>query len=124
VLPLEIHVEPELTALAPLRQSLDAWLERQGMTELLRAAAVLAAHEAVANAIQHSASTDPVLVRGEVRPDGFLIEITDKGNWKLPNGEVDEERGRGLDLIRALVSETEIRKSNSGTTVRLIQPRG
>ena len=93
------------------------------MSDPPRAAVVLATHEALANAIQHSAAASPVTVRGESRPEDFLIEITDDGKWKIPDGRASEERGRGLDLLRSLVSEAEIRKSDSGTTVRLIQLR-
>ena len=69
------------------------------MSEPPRAAVVLATHEAVANAIQHSAAANPVTVRGESRPEDFLIEITDDGKWKTPDDRPSEERGRGLDLI-------------------------
>ena len=61
----ETLVEPVLTALGPLRRSLDAWLERGGMDEPPRAAVVLATHEAVANAIQHAGTRGHVVVRGE-----------------------------------------------------------
>ena len=119
----EIRVELAVSALASFRGSLDAWLEERGMGADPRAAVVLASHEAVANAIQHSAAATPVTVRGESRPCDFLIEITDEGTWKIPEDPPSEERGRGLELIRSLVSETEIRKSDGGTTVRLIQHR-
>ena len=117
----ETHVEPALTALAPLRHSLDAWLERGGMGEPPRAAVVLATHEAVANAIQHAGAPSPVVVRGDADADGVVIEVSDDGHWKPPDDPPSEERGRGLTLIRSLVSDAQIRTGDRGTTVRIHQ---
>jgi anti-sigma regulatory factor (Ser/Thr protein kinase) len=117
----ETKVKPELTALAPLRHSLDAWLEQGGMGEPPRAAVVLATHEAVANAIEHAGSLGPVIVHGEAAADGIVIEVTDDGRWKPPEDPPSEERGRGLTLIRALVSDAQISTGAAGTTVRIHQ---
>src|SRR5690242_17971506 len=117
----ETHVEPTLTSLAPLRLALDAWLVGGGMTEPPRAAVVLATHEAVANAIQHAGSAAPVHVRAESDSDGVVIEVSDDGNWKPPTEPPSEERGRGLTLIRSLVSDAQIRTGQRGTTVRIHQ---
>jgi len=117
----ETLVEPVLTALAPLRHSLDAWLERGGMSEPPRAAVVLATHEAVANAIQHAGTPGHVVVRGESGSDGVVIEVTDDGRWKPPDDPPSEERGRGLTLIRSLVSDAQVQTGDRGTTVRIHQ---
>jgi anti-sigma regulatory factor (Ser/Thr protein kinase) len=117
----ETLVEPALTALAPLRYSLDAWLEGGGMSEPPRAAVVLATHEAVANAIQHAGVPGPVSVRGDSDADGVVIEVSDDGRWKRPDDPPSEERGRGLKLIRSLVSDAQIRTGEGGTTVRIHQ---
>jgi serine/threonine-protein kinase RsbW len=115
----ETRVEPALDALAPLRHSLDAWLVGGGVSEPPRAAIVLATHEAVANAIQHARGPGPVVVYAEADADGVVIEVTDDGRWKPPDDPPSEERGRGLNLIRALVSDAQICTGASGTTVRL-----
>jgi len=117
----ETHVDPALTALAPLRHSLDAWLAGGGMSEPPRAAVVLATHEAVANAIQHAGTPAPVLVRAECGTDGVVIEVSDDGTWKPPDDPPSEDRGRGLTLIRSLVSDAQIKTSEWGTTVRIHQ---
>jgi serine/threonine-protein kinase RsbW len=116
---LETLVEP--TALGPLRRSLDAWLERGGMGEPPRAAVVLATHEAVANAIQHAGTPGHVVVRCESRRDGVFIEVSDEGHWKPPDDPPSEERGRGLTLIRSLVSDAQIQTGEQGTIVRIHQ---
>ena len=117
----ETLVEPVLTALAPLRHSLDAWLERGGMSEHSRDAVILATHEAVANAIQHSGTDDRIRVRADAKPDGLTIEVADDGTWRIPDDPPQLERGRGLDLIRSLVSDATIHTDTGGTTVRLRQ---
>ena len=117
----ETHVELALTALASLRHSLDAWLEGGGMGEPPRAAVVLATHEAVANAIQHAGAPSPVVVRGDADGDGVVIEVSDDGHWKPPADPPSEERGRGLTLIRSLVSDAQVWTGDRGTTVRIHQ---
>ena len=117
----ETHVEPALTALAPMRHSLDAWLADGGMGEPPRAAVVLATHEAVANAIQHAGAPSEVVVRGASDADGVVIEVSDDGHWKAPADPPTEERGRGLILIRSLVSDAQIKTGESGTIVRIHQ---
>jgi anti-sigma regulatory factor (Ser/Thr protein kinase) len=84
---------------------------------------ILATHEAVANAIQHSGTTDPVRVRADSVPDGLTIEISDDGAWRTPDDPPAQERGRGLNLIRSLVSDATIDTDGHGTTVRLHQLR-
>ena len=91
------------------------------MGEPPRAAVVLATHEAVANAIQHAGAPNPVVVRGDADADGVVIEVSDDGRWKAPADPPSEERGRGLTLIRSLVSDAQIRTGARGTTVRIHQ---
>jgi len=117
----ETYVEPVFTSLAPMRHSLDAWLEGGGMGEPPRAAVVLATHEAVANAIQHAGAPSPVLVRGESDADGVVIEVSDDGHWKAPVKPPRGDRGRGLLLIRSLVSDAQIKTGEWGTVVRIHQ---
>ena len=112
----ETHVEPALTALAPMRHLLDAWLRGDGMDEPPRAAVVLATHEAVANAIQHAGAPGHVVVRAEFGSDGVVIEVSDDGHWKPPDDRPYEDRGRGLTLNRYLVSDAQKKTGSSGTT--------
>ena len=91
------------------------------MDEPPRAAVVLATHEAVANAIQHAGAPGRVVVRGESGSDGVVIEVSDDGHWKPPDDPPSEDRGRGLTLIRSLVSDAQIKTGDRGTTVRIHQ---
>jgi anti-sigma regulatory factor (Ser/Thr protein kinase) len=119
----EQDVDPTIAALAPLRHALATWLESREVGERARHAVILATHEAVANAIQHSGTAARITVRADAEPDGLTIEITDGGAWRIPVIPPPIERGRGLDLIRSLVTDATINTGAEGTTVRLHQRR-
>ena len=106
--PFEKHVEHELSALRAFRRALDKWLQGRGLPDPPRAKIVLATHEALANAIEHSNSAKPIHIKAEAHSDGFVIEITDDGQWKIPEPNPRIERGRGLQMIKALVSDVQI----------------
>jgi anti-sigma regulatory factor (Ser/Thr protein kinase) len=103
--------------LRDLRQQLVAWLEAASVAGQTRDAIVLAAHEAAANAIEHAAA--PVSVVGRVEPDVILIEVTSIGRWAAHPQVSSDERGRGLALMRGLLSDVEILAEEERTIVRL-----
>jgi serine/threonine-protein kinase RsbW len=113
----------DLRELRPLRASLNAWLTDAGAAESSRDNLVLATHEAVANAIQHAGSVDPVLVHAREDECGFVIDVSDAGRWVVRDAPTSEERGRGLQLIHRLVSRADVVAQEGGTTVRLHQRR-
>jgi hypothetical protein len=45
-----------------------------------------------------------------------VVTITDTGTWRDPR---ESDRGRGLDLARALMDTVEIESAPGGTTVRM-----
>lgn len=102
--------------LREFRHALADWLEAAGVREE-RDAILLAAHEAAANGIQNAAG--PVTVVGRVEPDVILIEVTSAGRWGAQRQEHSDERGRGLPLMRSLLSEVEIVPEKTRTIVRL-----
>ena len=112
-----------LRELRPLRVSLNAWLTDAGVAESSRDNLVLATHEAVANAIEHAGSADPVRVHAREDECGFVIDVTDAGRWVVRDAPTSEERGRGLQLIHGLVSRADVVAQEGGTTVRLHQQR-
>ena len=115
----EQDVDPALAALAPLRHALMAWLDRRDLGVRTRDAVILATHEAVANAIQHSGTVNRIRVRANAEGEGFTIAISDDGRWRIPDDPPSQERGRGLGLIRSLVTDATIDTNAGGTTVRL-----
>jgi anti-sigma regulatory factor (Ser/Thr protein kinase) len=79
---------------------------------------ILATHEATANAIEHAELGTEVTVRGVHDDEKLLMIVTNSGVWKRPRS-TDETRGRGLALIRALMSEVEVHVRNRRTVLRM-----
>lgn len=113
-----VTVQSDVVFLSGLRRTLSDWLETMGVGEEPRESVVLATHEAAANAIEHGKSHQPVNVQAHLDERGLTIEVSDHGMWR-PAGADDEERGRGLVLIAALVSDMDITTDTGGTTVRM-----
>ena len=115
---LELSLPAEPDALVHVRRTLGNWLTANGASERDAYALSVACGEACANAIEHayppgtaSFALDAHRVNGDVE-----IVVTDTGRWRR---RVSEERGRGLDLMRALADELEINSTEAGTSVRL-----
>ena len=108
---------PDPGLLRHFRERLGAWLDAAFVTERARAAILLAAHEAAANAIEHAAA--PVTVVGRLEPDVILIEVTSAGRWAAHAQAISDERGRGIALMRGLLSDLEILAEEERTIVRL-----
>lgn len=88
----------------------------------------LAVGEAVGNAVDHTCGKG-VLATISAYPDRMIVEVTDCGNGfglcadEIPCVSNDEERGRGIRLMRLLVDSVTIenRPSGTGTVVRLVK---
>jgi anti-sigma regulatory factor (Ser/Thr protein kinase) len=101
-----------------LRHALRAFLEHQAL-ELGRLDEVLlAAGEATGNAIEHAyrGREGTVRLRAFVNGARLFIEVRDGGCWR---GHGDPERGRGLEIMRALADRVSIESTRGGTAVRL-----
>lgn len=110
---------PEPRVLRGFRQQLSDWLTAAEVTAGARDAVVLAAHEAVANAIQHVDPPGPVTVTGRIDKTAILIEVTQSGAWVAYQHDDPDERGRGIPLIRAYMTDVEFRRERDHTTVRM-----
>jgi anti-sigma regulatory factor (Ser/Thr protein kinase) len=112
---------------AEARTALAAWLRRHcHLAEGIADDVVLAANEALANAVEHAYPH----VHGEVhlaaRHDAenstLVVTVRDYGNWR-PGAPAAEDRtrrrGRGLVLMRALADSTDIESTEHGTSVRM-----
>lgn len=88
----------------------------------------LAAGEALGNAADHTCGQG-ILVTVSAYPDRLVIEVTDCGcGFELEQGadapaSANEERGRGIRLMRLLVDAVsiDVRPSGIGTVVRLVK---
>ena len=86
---------------------------------------MLAVSEACNNAIEHAydgggpgrSCSGPKPREGSVR-----IEVADRGHWLVP--EANDERGRGIHLMKSFIDRVEIDTSSDGTRVVLERDRG
>jgi anti-sigma regulatory factor (Ser/Thr protein kinase) len=87
----------------------------------------LAMSEAVTNAIQHGSSSpsDPIRILVLAEGPALVFEVLDTGRFVprvLRRGELSES-GRGLEFMRVLMDEVDLRASKGGTLMRFIKRR-
>ncbi len=83
---------------------------------------LIAAGEAVANAIEHGHRDRPggtISLDATALVDQVQVTITDTGSWKPRQSPADSQRGRGIALMRGLMHEVTINPDIAGTTVHL-----
>ena len=110
-------VAPDPGELAGARERLRAWLAEVGVNGSVADDLVLAADEALTNAIRHSGTERDAEVE-LVRVDGTVrITVRDFGRWS--EGAGDPDHGRGLVLVDALTDDYELTRDAEGTTLTL-----
>ena len=97
------------------------WLTLRGIDANTQHAAVLALNEACANAIEHAyrETNGSIVIQLSHCDDVLRIAVEDRGTWRQPTE--DPNRGRGILLMRKLMSTTDIRQQPGGTRVVLEQ---
>jgi serine phosphatase RsbU (regulator of sigma subunit)/anti-sigma regulatory factor (Ser/Thr protein kinase) len=111
-------LHPHAAELSSLRMRLGAWLTREGVDTASVDTVVLAANEALANAIEHGRhGKHKVAVTAWTSTSSVTVEVRDRGTWR--NDPSDEDRGHGLLLMRATMDTISIEPSRDGTTVRM-----
>ena len=81
---------------------------------------LVAAGEAVANAIEHAyRGEEPGLIRLSIERElrGLVVTVEDFGRWR--SFVKREERGRGIDLMRAFSDGVQIKSRQDSTAVVL-----
>ena len=80
---------------------------------------LVAAGEAIGNAIEHAYHGQPgaIRVRGRAAEDAVTVEIRDFGQWH--SDTATEGRGFGLPLMRAFADAVEVERTPFGTRVEL-----
>jgi serine/threonine-protein kinase RsbW len=116
--PFESSLSLDLFLLGGLRRELAAWLARIHVAGDVRDEIILATHEAAANAIEHARSGSEVTVRAVRDANKVIVVVTNSGRWAEPRS-LDEARGRGLTLIKQLMSDLEIQVKSQRTVVRM-----
>ena len=82
----------------------------------------LAMSEAVTNAIQHGSSSpsDPIKIGIAAEGGALVFEVLDTGRFRprvMRRGELSES-GRGLEFMRVLMDEVDLRAGDDGTLMR------
>jgi len=114
---LEVPAEP--ASLPSMRRHLRALLARRQFDGEQTADIVLAVSEACNNAIEHAYPDGEGTIKVSVE-DGsetFRIVVEDQGRWRVR--VPDDERGRGITLMKQLMHSAEIETTAQGTRVTL-----
>jgi PAS domain S-box-containing protein len=123
--PLEVDIPADANHLAAARAALRTWLARAGVDPDQNLNVLIAAGEAVTNAIEHGhrdnakGSRGVVNLRATTLVDCLQLTVTDNGSWKTPDADSRKHRGRGITLMRALMHDVTIDPDDAGTRVHL-----
>ena len=105
--------------LASLREELRVWLGRQDVPIAHVEEIILACSEATANAMEHAYGA-------REGPCASVPRVTAARSWSgsatlATGGRRENERGRGLGVIDAMMDNVEILKRPEGTEVRMVR---
>lgn len=116
---MRLRVPAEAGSLRTVRHRLEEWLGAVGASAQAAADVVLAVNEACANAVEHPVSRRKPWIDLSARHERGRVEVvvSDSGSWR--EGASDEDRGRGLRLMRAFMDEVAVETGPHGTTIRL-----
>jgi serine phosphatase RsbU (regulator of sigma subunit)/anti-sigma regulatory factor (Ser/Thr protein kinase) len=120
--PLELKFPADVSQLAPSRSALRDWLNRARVDSGQALNVLVAAGEAVANAIEHGHRQSPggiITLSANAIGEQIQLTITDSGAWKPPQPASYPHRGRGIPLMRGLMQDVDIQSDTAGTTVHL-----
>ncbi|GAB3586860.1 SpoIIE family protein phosphatase [Amycolatopsis endophytica] len=119
--PLRLDLPAEPSSLVDMRRELRRWLAESNVPDEPAADVILAVDEACTNSIEHGYAGRPdglLTLTAAVGEDGLEIVITDDGTWRTPPSDPGI-RGRGVGLMRALMTEVEISPGDDGSRVRM-----
>jgi anti-anti-sigma factor len=126
VAPMELRLGDDDGRLAEARHEMRRWLSDLAIDPGRAEDLVLAASEALTNAVEHAydgGGTGPVELRLEQRADGAVTTtIRDHGRWRPAVPAPD--RGRGIEIMRRVTDQVEVAPSDRGTTVRMVVEAG
>jgi serine phosphatase RsbU (regulator of sigma subunit)/anti-sigma regulatory factor (Ser/Thr protein kinase) len=120
--PLEITFPADAEYLAPTRAALRGWLNKSRVNRDQAMKVLIAAGEALANAIEHGHRAHPngtISLSATALSEDVRVTISDTGSWKPPQLSTSD-RGRGTALMRSLMNHVTVETGPSGTTVQLI----
>lgn len=115
-----LELPGDAPALTALRATLRRWLAASPADEDEIADVTMAVNEAVQNAIEHAHGLRPRPLAVELRRgDGEIVAVVrDRGAWRAAG---QNDRGRGIPLMHALMSDVRIDRGADGTAVTLVR---
>lgn len=109
---LEIRLPREETSVPVVRRMLRGCLTELGAGEETCLDIELAVDEACSNVVQHATDADDYLVKASIADDRCSIDIVNNGASAFPLSDASPatsaERGRGLQIINALVENLKL----------------
>ena len=121
---LELTIPARPEQLRILRRDVQRWASGSGLSAEVVDDVLLAVGEAAANAVEHAypdGATGTVAVVLERDGGGVTGTVHDTGIWRPPPADPGF-RGRGLQILRALADDVDVRSVAEGTTVRFRLP--
>ena len=125
---LRLCVPPDAKLGGYVRQQVIAFTEAQGIDDDEVLDFVSAVGEALANAIEHAHTSEPIEVSAWVLDNRLFASVSDRGIGFTPTErtvspalpDTDAERGRGLPIMRRCADMFSVRSSpGEGTRVTL-----
>ncbi|CAN5118708.1 hypothetical protein BH18ACT5_BH18ACT5_02750 [soil metagenome] len=102
------------------RRQLDEWLKTQGVDGVDREFFVLAMSEAMGNAARHGSHDDPkhaITIEACLEDDAIVGCVRDQGGWSKASASAEQPRGIGLQMMRNLVDEVDVKVTQDMTRV-------
>jgi anti-sigma regulatory factor (Ser/Thr protein kinase) len=136
-LALDLNLPADARLLGPTRKALGAYIREFGAPSEIVDDVILAVDEACSNVMQHAyppGRDNNFLLRAELQKERIVIEVVDDGVGfdgfdlvtRRPGGDDDEPlapRGRGLEVMRRLMTTVEVESptATGGTRLRLVR---
>ena len=118
-----LRLSPDPDALVSLRRLTARWLREAGAEADETHDLVMAANEAWQNALEHGTqfarATVGVDLEVDATPRGDDHRARSRTASRLSRAGLDPDRGRGVELMRALADEVTLELAPHGSTVRL-----
>jgi anti-sigma regulatory factor (Ser/Thr protein kinase) len=116
-------IKADLTQLKEARDFAERAAAEFGFDSCGRHQVKLAMSEAITNAIEHGSNSASDIVRITVAAQcgALVFEVADSGRFapRVMRGGAIAEGGRGLEFMRVMMDEVEVRPTRGGTLLRL-----
>jgi PAS domain S-box-containing protein len=116
---VSLKLSPDSDALGSLRRVLARWLDEAGAERDEAHDIVMAANEAWQNALEHGTGFARTTVDVDLELVDQEVRITVRDAGRRERSAADPDRGRGIELMRALADEVTLELAPQGSVVRL-----